>query len=128
MNSTASDWVLTDSAAAMAAEVEEQASADQVEKAKRSMSSFKGMVNTKLKLVQGYREVLATAAGKDDPNEKAIAALAKDLQAGLQSLLELVQKYQVSQDRYLIMGKNSGEADKEFYKKIDQAPYELITK
>ena len=116
--SSNAEWVLTDSASAMAAEVEEKASAEQIEKAKRSMSSFKGMVNTKLKLVQGYREMLATAAGKDDPNEKAVAALAKDLQAGLKSLLEIVQKYQVSQDKYLIMGKNSGEADKDFYKKL----------
>ena len=120
------DWVLADSVSAMAAEVEEQATAEQVERAKRSMSSFKGMVNTKLKLVQGHREVLVEAAGKDDPNDKAIAAIAKDLQSGLQSLLDIVQRYQVSQDKYLIMGKDTEEANKSFFQELDKAPFTLI--
>ena len=111
------DWVLADSVSAMAAEVEEKATADQVEKAKRSMSSIKGMVNTKLKLVQGHREVLSTAAGEVDPNDRAIAAISKDLQAGLQALLDLVTRYHVSQDKYLIMAKDTEEVNKDFYKR-----------
>ena len=74
----------------------------------------RGIVNTKLAIVKGQREVMDAAINAASINPTAIAALSNNLQSGLQVLLEATTKYQLSVDRYLLAAKGSEEETKEY--------------
>ena len=121
-----SEEALEASLAATAQQMKRVATVADIARTKRSMSTHKGIVNMKLQDVENLRKILTSAVAAKDQNKAAIQAFCDKLLAGLDALMAASQKYQLSVERYIMAGKNTEEADDEFYQNTPATKIQVV--